>query len=73
MTLNPPSQQPEEPSATNIFAGAIQELQQDRKYSKIIGSLASLSQLLLKIDSQVPGAAEALLTEITHQCSLIPH
>lgn len=63
---------PEHQSATNCFAGAIQQLQQDQKYSKIIGSLASISQLLLKIDSQVPGAAEALLNEITHQCSMIP-
>lgn len=51
-------------SANNCFAGAIQRLMNDKSYDDIIGTLAQISQILQKIDSQEPGATDALLTAI---------
>ena len=50
--------------ATNCFAGAIAKLMKDEKYKATISYLAQISQLIVKVDSQVPGAADALLTAI---------
>ena len=52
------------PTANNIFAEAIRKLMEDSENNSCIGNLAQISQLLVKIDSQVPGAAEALLSVI---------
>ena len=55
--------------ATNCFAGAIAKLMNDEKYKNVIGYLAQISQLIVKIDSQVPGAAEYLLSAIIANAS----
>ncbi|EAY15818.1 hypothetical protein TVAG_159910 [Trichomonas vaginalis G3] len=51
-------------TANNIFAEAISKLMAEDTNKSCIGNLAQISQLLVKIDSQVPGAAEALLSAI---------
>lgn len=56
--------EPQKQSANNIFAEAITKLMGDAANKQCIGNLAQISQLLVKIDSQVPGAADALLNAI---------
>ena len=50
--------------ATNCFARAIANIMKDEKYKATISYLAQISQLIVKVDSQVPGAADALLAAI---------
>ncbi|KAK8890537.1 hypothetical protein M9Y10_035314 [Tritrichomonas musculus] len=50
--------------ASNCFAAAISKMLSDPKYKQIESQLAQLSNLLIKIDSQVPGSAESLLNAI---------
>jgi hypothetical protein len=51
-------------AAINSFAAAILKLMNDPHYEHVISSLAQISNILLRIDSQVPGATDALLTSI---------
>ena len=50
--------------ASNCFAAAITKILSDPKYKQIEPYLAQLSNLLIKIDSEVPGSAESLLNAI---------
>ena len=51
-------------NANNIFADAIGKMIKDTNNKNLIENLAKISQLLARIDSQVPGAADALLNSI---------
>lgn len=50
--------------ASNCFAATISKMLSDPKYKQIESYLAQLSNLLIKIDSEVPGSAESLLNAI---------
>ena len=51
-------------NANNIIAEAISQMLKDPKNKGLIENLAKISQLFSRIDSQVPGAADALLNSI---------
>jgi hypothetical protein len=51
-------------AANNSFAAALTKLLSDPQYKPIISNLAQISNLLVRIDSEVPGAANALLAAI---------
>jgi hypothetical protein len=51
-------------AAINSFAAAILKLMNDEQYKPVIGNLAQISNILQRIDSQVPGATDALLSSI---------
>jgi hypothetical protein len=51
-------------AANNVFAAALIKLMNDPQYKPVISNLAQISNLLVRIDSEVPGAANALLTAI---------
>ena len=62
--------QPQHPTANNCFAAAIKRLMNDKKYENSVAVLAQISQLLVKIDSEVPGATDALLNAILSKASV---
>ena len=60
---------PAHPTANNCFAGAIRKLMNDPKYESSVSMMAQMSQLLVKMDSQVPGAMDCLMNEILRRTS----
>ena len=61
------SQTPSESmKASNCFAAVIGKMLADPKYKPIESYLAQISNLLIKIDSQIPGSAESLLNSIVN-------
>ena len=63
--INVMSELPTTPqTASNCFAGAIKSLMDNPEYKASVPYLAQISHLLVKIDSQVPGAADFLLKSI---------
>ena len=57
------------PTANNCFAGALKRLMNDKRYESSVPVLAQISQILVKIDSEVPGATDALLHAILSKAS----
>ncbi|OHT05318.1 hypothetical protein TRFO_26939 [Tritrichomonas foetus] len=65
MSQSPP-QQTESMKASNCFAAVISLMLNNPKYKPIESHLAQLSNLLIKIDSEIPGSAESLLNAIVN-------
>ena len=61
--------QPQHLTANNCFAAAIKRLMNDKRYESSVPVLAQISQILVKIDSEVPGATDTLLNAILAKAS----
>jgi hypothetical protein len=67
MSESPPRVQ----SANNAFAAALSAIMHDPKYSSCVTLVTQISQLLIRIDSEVPGATDALLRAILAKYSAV--
>jgi hypothetical protein len=58
-------------SANNTFAAALSAIMHDPKYASCLTHLTQISQLIVRIDSEVPGATTALLNAILAKYSAL--